>query len=263
MSLNWSNPVYSLYERFLRRDVLAGPSVKHVAVIQDGNRRYARRMGLPTFLGHNQGAETASNVSDWCLELGVKHLTVYAFSTENFKRDEEEKSYLFDLIKSKFIEMYNSERLHHNRVRVRAIGRVDLLPKDLQEAIRRVEEATQGYSGLFLNVALAYGGQCELVDAAKALAREVAAHKISAGSVDESIIAKYLYPHNGVPVPKVDLIIRTGGEFRTSNFLPWQANGNECAAYFCAPYWPEFRKIDFLRAIRIAQIRLSSRGQQA
>jgi tritrans,polycis-undecaprenyl-diphosphate synthase [geranylgeranyl-diphosphate specific] len=120
-----------------------------------------------------------------------------------------------------------------------------------------------GYSDLYINIALAYGGQCELVDAAKALAREVEAHKISAGSVDEGIIAKYLYPHNGVPVPKVDLIIRTGGEFRTSNFLPWQANGNECAAYFCAPYWPEFRKIDFLRAMRTAQIRLSSRCQQA
>jgi len=262
MSLNLSSPVYSLYEQFLKRDVLAGPPVKHVAIIQDGNRRYARSRGLPAFIGHNRGAETTSNVSDWCLELGVKHLTVYAFSTENFKRDEEEKSYLFDLIKRKLIEMYSSERIHHNRVRVRAIGRVDLLPKDLQEAIQRVEEATKRYSGLYFNVALAYGGQCELVDAAKALAHEVEAHKISAGSIDESIIARYLYPHNGVPVPKVDVIIRTGGEFRTSNFLPWQANGNECAAYFCAPYWPEFRKIDFLRAIRTAQIRLS-KGQQA
>jgi len=261
--MSLSNPVYSLYERFLRHDVLAGPSIKHVAVIQDGNRRYARRRGLPTFIGHRKGVETADKVSDWCLELGVKHLTLYAFSTENFKRDEEEKSYLFDLIKNKFIEMYSSKKIHHNRVRVRAIGRVDLLPKDLQEAILRVGEVTKGYSGLYFNVALAYGGQCEIVDAAKALAREVEAHKISAGSVDESIIAKYLYPHDGVPVPKVDVIIRTGGEFRTSNFLPWQANGNECAAYFCAPYWPEFRKIDFLRAIRTAQIRISSQGQQA
>lgn len=263
MSLRLSNPVYSLYERFLERDILAGPPVKHIAIIQDGNRRYAKRRGLPTFIGHNQGAQMTNNVSDWCLELGVKHLTVYAFSTENFKRDEEEKSYLFDLIKNKFIEMYSSERVHHNRVCVRAIGRLDLLPKDLQEAIRRTEKATLGYSGLYLNVALAYGGQCELVDAARALAKDVKAGKISAESVDENLIARYLYPHNGVPVPKVDVIIRTGGEFRTSNFLPWQANGNECAAYFCAPYWPEFRKIDFLRAIRTAQIRISSQGQQA
>ncbi len=237
--------------------------MEHVAIIQDGNRRYAKRKGIPRFLGHRQGAETTDKVSDWCLELGIKHLTVYAFSTENFRRDEDEKRYLFELIKSKFIEMCRSEKIHRNRVRVRAIGRLDLLPQDLQEAIRHTEEATRGYARLYLNVALAYGGQCELVDAARALARQVKAGKICVGQVDENFIARYLYPHDDVPVPKVDLIIRTGGEFRTSNFLPWQANGNECAAYFCAPYWPEFRKVDFLRAVRTAQLRTSSQGQQA
>jgi tritrans,polycis-undecaprenyl-diphosphate synthase [geranylgeranyl-diphosphate specific] len=110
-------------------------------------------------------------------------------------------------------------------------------------------------------VALAYGGQGELVDAARAMARHVKEKKLKAADLNEDLVAQYLYPHNGVPVPKVDLIIRTGGENRTSNFLPWQANGNECAAYFCAPYWPEFRKIDFLRAIRTAQARAP--GQQA
>ncbi len=235
--------------------------MEHIAVIQDGNRRYAMRRGISKVLGHNHGAQTAERVLDWCLELGIKHITLYSFSTENFDRDENEKRYLFDLIKRKFLELYDSAKVHNNQVRVRAIGRIDLLPTDLQEAISRVEEVTRSYSRLYLNVALAYGGQCELVDAARALARCVKEGKLRSGDLSEEIVAQYLYPHDGVPVPKVDLIIRTGGESRTSNFLPWQANGNECAAYFCAPYWPEFRKIDFLRAIRTAQARRP--GQQA
>lgn len=232
--------------------------MEHVAVIQDGNRRYAKQKHLPKNIGHSLGAQTTDRVLDWCVELGIKHLTVYAFSTENFRRDEEEKRYLFDLIKTKFMEMYDSERVKVNRVRVRAIGRIDLLPLDLQETIRLVETATRHYKGMYFNVALAYGGQGELVDAARALARQVEAGRIRAGEVNEELIAQHLYPQDGTSVPKVDLIIRTGGEARTSNFLPWQANGNECAAYFCAPYWPEFRMIDFLRAIRIAQTRARS-----
>jgi tritrans,polycis-undecaprenyl-diphosphate synthase [geranylgeranyl-diphosphate specific] len=261
MSFKASNPAYALYERLLKKEVLAGSPVEHIAIIQDGNRRYAMRRGISKILGHNQGAETAERVSDWCLELGIKHLTLYSFSTENFNRDEKEKRYLFNLIKRKFIELHDSAKVHDNQVRVRAIGRIDLLPSDLQEAISRVEDVTRGYSRLYLNVALAYGGQCELVDAARALARRVKDGELKAVDLSEDLVAQYLYPHDGVPVPKVDLIIRTGGEFRTSNFLPWQANGNECAAYFCAPYWPEFRKIDFLRAIRTAQARRL--GQQA
>jgi tritrans,polycis-undecaprenyl-diphosphate synthase [geranylgeranyl-diphosphate specific] len=134
------------------------------------------------------------------------------------------------------------------------------LPPDLQEAISKVDESTRGYERLYLNVALAYGGQCELVDAARALAERIQAGRLKPQDVDEDLIASYLYPHEDASIPKVDLIIRTGGELRTSHFLPWQANGNECAAYFCAPFWPEFRKIDFLRAIRAAQGR-PKRGQ--
>ena len=235
--------------------------MEHVAIIQDGNRRYAMQKGLSKFLGHSLGAETSEKVSDWCLEVGVKHLTLYAFSTENFSRDEAEKRYLFDLIQKKFRDLNQSKKIHANRVRVRAIGRVEMLPEDLRREIIRTEEATRDYDKMYLNVALAYGGQRELVDAARALAQLVMQGKIKAEEVDEELIAQHLYPQNGISVPKVDLIIRTAGDFRTSNFLPWQANGNECAAYFCAPYWPEFRKIDFLRAIRTAQTRASS--QQA
>jgi tritrans,polycis-undecaprenyl-diphosphate synthase [geranylgeranyl-diphosphate specific] len=255
------NPAYLIYERLLRSSIQKGSPVEHVAIIQDGNRRYARENGLSSYQGHSFGADTSDRVFDWCLELGIKHLTLYAFSTENFKRDEAEKGYLFDLIKNKFAELARSEKTHVNKVRVRALGRVEMLPEDLQEEIRRTEAATQGYDGIYLNIALAYGGQRELVDAARSLAEEVSLGKIKAQDVDEHMIAQHLYPRDGTPVPKVDLIVRTGGDCRTSNFLPWQANGNECAAYFCAPYWPEFRKIDFLRAIRTAQTRAA--GQQA
>lgn len=261
MSLSISKLAYALYEQRLKDQILQGDAVRHVAIIQDGNRRYARQKGLSKVIGHSLGAKTSEMVSDWCLELGIKHLTLYAFSTENFKRDEEEKRYLFDLIKNKFAELNSSKKIHDNKVRVRAIGRLEMLPRDLREEIRRTETSTRSYDNLYLNVALAYGGQRELIDAARALAQEVRAGIIRAEDVCEELIAHHLYPQDGTSVPKVDLIIRTGGDLRTSNFLPWQANGNECAAYFCAPYWPEFRKIDFLRAIRIAQARKS--GQQA
>ncbi|OPY53938.1 MAG: Tritrans,polycis-undecaprenyl-diphosphate synthase (GGDP specific) [Methanosaeta sp. PtaU1.Bin112] len=261
MSFSLRNPAYIFYERLLKSRILAGVPVEHVAIIQDGNRRYAMEKGISRFMGHSLGADTSENVSDWCLELGVKHLTLYTFSTENFNRDEIEKRHLFDLIKNKFMELGQSKKVHANGVRVRAIGRVEMLPRDLQEQINRTEQATREYKTMYLNVALAYGGQRELVDAARSLARQVSRGMIEAADVDEDLIASHLYPQDGVSVPKVDLIIRTGGDCRTSNFLPWQANGNECAAYFCAPYWPEFRKIDFLRAIRTAQTRGS--GQQA
>lgn len=261
MSFSIRNLAYSFYERRLVARILSGEPVEHVAIIQDGNRRYARQRGLSKFLGHSLGAETSEKVSDWCLEVGVKHLTLYAFSTENFSRDEAEKRYLFDLIRKKFRDLNQSKKIHANRVRVRAIGRVEMLPEDLRAEIICTEAATRDYEKMYLNVALAYGGQRELVDAARALAQLVRLGKIKAQEVDEELISQHLYPQNGISLPKVDLIIRTAGDFRTSNFLPWQASGNECAAYFCAPYWPEFRKIDFLRAIRTAQTRASS--QQA
>ena len=260
---NPANLCYSMYETLLKREILRGRVVKHVAIIQDGNRRFARRMGITSNLGHSMGARTTDRVSDWCLELGIKHLTLYAFSIENFQRSAEEKEYLFGLIKEKLLEILHSEKTCRNRMRVRAIGRVDLLPQDLREVIAEVEEATKEYDRVYLNLAVAYSGQCEIVDAAKALARLIEDGRLLADDVNEEMIAKYLYPHHDTSVPKVDLIIRTGGDARTSNFLPWQANGNECAAYFCAPYWPEFRKIDFLRAIRTAQARRHPENQQA
>lgn len=246
---------YTVYESLLKRELTRGLRIEHVAVIQDGNRRFARSMNLPKSDGHSLGARTTEMVCDWCIELGIKHLTAYTFSTENFSRSMIEKQDLFELIARKLDELASSEKTHRNRVRLRAIGRIEMLPDFLRDAISRAEGATRDYDGMYMNVALAYGGQCELVDAARALARDVVAGSVRSDEVDEEVVGRYMYPHRDTPVPKVDLIIRTGGESRTSNFLPWQANGNECAAYFCAPFWPEFRKIDFLRAVRTAQAR--------
>ncbi|MDQ1282761.1 MAG: tritrans,polycis-undecaprenyl-diphosphate synthase, partial [Euryarchaeota archaeon] len=143
MSFKLRNPAYTFYEQLLKSRILSGVPVEHVAIIQDGNRRYARQKGISKYLGHSLGADTSEKVSDWCLEVGVKHLTLYAFSTENFQRDETEKRYLFDLIKNKFADLGRSKKTHANRVRIRAIGRVEMLPADLQEEIFRAEEATR------------------------------------------------------------------------------------------------------------------------
>lgn len=246
--------LYRSYERMLSREVLDnGPIPSHIAIIMDGNRRFASRMGKPKHIGHYHGANVTESVIEWAYELNVEHLTLYAFSTENFKRPSEELESLFKLIGDKFDELRVSDRTHERRLRIRAIGDINRLPKDLQRRIKRAEESTRGYDGMYLNVALAYGGRQEIVHATRLIARRALEGEIK--TVSEEVIGRHLYPSEGYVVPDVDLIIRTGGEERTSNFLPWQACGNECAAYFCTPYWPEFRKIDLLRAIRTYQER--------
>ncbi|HIE31100.1 MAG TPA: di-trans,poly-cis-decaprenylcistransferase [Methanosarcinales archaeon] len=228
----------------------------------DGNRRYADRVRIMRYYGHIYGARTTEQFLEWCWELGIKQATIYAFSTENFSRPETERAMIFELITKKLDELADDPRTHERRMKVLVIGEVHRLPSDLQDAIRRVEDATRSYDGNHLNIAIAYGGQREILDAVQDMAREVREGKLHADEIDETIVSRHLYT-NGVAVPDVDLIIRTGGDIRTSNFLPWQANGSECAAYFCAPFWPEFRKIDFLRAIRVYQMRECEQKQSA
>jgi len=241
------------YERLLRREIGEGPT--HVAIIQDGNRRYARKQGEDAPEGHREGADTAEQVLNWCEELGIDELTLYAFSTENFDRPPEEREPLFDIIEAKLYELADSDRVHTNGVSIRAIGEIDRLPERVREAIRDAESKTAGYEGFRLNVALAYGGRNELLRAAREVATAVADGDLDADDVDPDAIEARLYRQ---PVRDVDLIIRTGGDERTSNFLPWHANGNEAAVYFCAPYWPEFSKIDFLRGMRTYEAREES-----
>ena len=238
------------YERLLKREVDGAPS--HVAVIQDGNRRYADEHGKDAADGHRAGAETTEEVLDWCVEFGVEELTLYAFSTENFDRPADERADLFDLLDEKIGELADADRVHDREVRIRTIGETERLPEYLRETIAYAEERTEDYDALNLNIALAYGGRTELLGAARDAARAVAAGDLAPGDIDVDEIEGRL-SHG--PARDVDLIIRTGGDERTSNFLPWHANGNEAAVFFCTPYWPAFAKKDFLRAIRTYESR--------
>jgi len=238
------------YERLLVRELDEGPT--HVAIIQDGNRRYARERGEAAPNGHREGADTTERVLEWCEETGVEELTLYTFSTENFNRPEEELEPLFDLMADKLYEFADAERIHEEEICIRAIGDVDRLPERVRDAVTYAEVRTAEYDGFQLNIALAYGGRAELLRAARETCEAVAEGDLAAADIDVAEIDERLYRR---PVRDVDLIIRTGGDERTSNFLPWHANGNEAAVYFCAPYWPEFSKIDFLRGIRTYESR--------
>jgi tritrans,polycis-undecaprenyl-diphosphate synthase [geranylgeranyl-diphosphate specific] len=235
----------SLYEQLLEREISGSPT--HVAVIQDGNRRYAREHGEDATAGHREGAETTARVLEWCHDLEIRELTLYAFSTENFNRPKEEREALFDLLEEKLREFADTDEVQDNEVCIRAIGEVDRLPERVREAVDYAERHTSDHDRFVLNVALAYGGRDQLLSAAREIAGEVDAGQLDPEAVDVETVERRLYDR---PVRDVDLIIRTGGDERTSNFLPWYANGNEAAVFFCTPYWPEFSRIDFLRAVR-------------
>ncbi|WP_181686230.1 polyprenyl diphosphate synthase [Halorhabdus salina] len=245
--------VSRLYEQLLEREVSGAPN--HVAVIQDGNRRYARERGEETSNGHHAGAQTTEALLEWCDDLGVEELTLYAFSTENFNRPADQRAVLFDLIEDKLYEFADHDRVHDAEVRIKAIGELDRLPERVREAVAYADQQTRGYDQFHLNIALAYGGRAELLGAAQSIAANVETGRLDPDDIDADTIENRLYDG---PTRDVDLIVRTGGDERTSNFLPWHANGNEAAVYFCAPYWPEFRKIDFLRAIRTYEHRAES-----
>ncbi|MEY7848710.1 polyprenyl diphosphate synthase [Natrarchaeobius sp. A-rgal3] len=245
--------VDAAYERLLSREISGAPT--HVAVIQDGNRRYARRNGGDAHDGHRAGVETTERILEWCHDVGVEELTLYTFSTENFDRPDEENEPLFDLLCEKLREFADAEQVHENGVCIRAIGETEMLPERVREAVTYAERRTREHDRFVLNIALAYGGRSRLLEAARDVAAEVEDGGIDPDEIDVETIERRLYDR---PVRDVDLIIRTGGDERTSNFLPWHANGNEAAVFFCTPYWPEFSKTDFLRGIRTYEHREES-----
>ena len=244
--------VYKLYEKWLEENIKKGEIPTHIAVIMDGNRRWARKRGLYPWLGHRFGAEKVDELIEWCINLGIKVITIYALSTENLKRSKRELDEILRLLKEKSLEYVNDERLHKHGVRVKVIGRKDLLPRDVRDALEKLEEASSKYNNLYLNVAVAYGGRAEIVDASKNLIKDILAGKVKVDEIDESILERYLYTSD-IPNHEPDMIIRTSGEERISNFLLWQSAYSELV--FLDVYWPEFRKIDLMRAIRIYQKR--------
>jgi len=239
--------VYKVYERWLWSQVKNGLDLEHIAIILDGNRRWASGKALNPWFGHEKGAEKVEQLLDWCLKLDVKSITLYAFSTENFSRKEDEVEEIMRIAGEEFQRILTDERIHKNKVRVKVIGRVGLLPKELQQLIMDVEKATEGYDEHFLNIAFAYGGRAEIVDAAKKIAEKVQEGELAPEKVDEQTFEQFLYTSH-MPKQDPDLIVRTSGEERLSGFLLWQSAYSELC--FLDVYWPDFRFIDLLRAVR-------------
>jgi tritrans,polycis-undecaprenyl-diphosphate synthase [geranylgeranyl-diphosphate specific] len=226
------------------------PVPEHVAVIMDGNRRFASGLGLSTEVGHQFGRDKIKEVLEWCFELGIKNLTIYAFSTENFNRSNSEVKTLMNLCKEELKKAGKDSRIHKNKVKIRVLGQLDSLPDDISEEAQNIMDQTKHYDKYSFNIALAYGGREEIIQAIQKIAEDVKKGKMKIEDIKEPIVSKYLYT-NGIPDP--DLILRTSGEERISNFLLWQLAYSEL--YFSDVYWPAFQKRDFLKAIRTVQQR--------
>jgi tritrans,polycis-undecaprenyl-diphosphate synthase [geranylgeranyl-diphosphate specific] len=250
--------VYKIYEKWLRYQVKSDNKPEHIAIILDGNRRWASEQSLSPWVGHHFGAGRVEELLDWCIELDVKSITLYAFSTENFQRSVEEVEQIMRIAEERLRKILTDERIHRNRIHVKAIGRMGLLPKNLQQLIYDVEGATKSYDKHFLNVALAYGGRAEIVDAAKKIALEIERGELKPDAIDEQVFENHLYTAY-LPKQDPDLIIRTSGEERLSGFLLWQSAYSEL--FFLDVFWPDFRRIDLLRAVRTYQKRKRRFGQ--
>jgi undecaprenyl diphosphate synthase len=211
---------------------------QHVAIIMDGNGRWANERGLPRLLGHRAGTDNVRTVLEASVEFGIRFLTIYAFSTENWNRPTDEVSGLFDIMAE--VIRSETEELHRNGVCVKHVGRLEGLPPPLVDALREATALTHENNRLVLNVAFNYGGRAELVDAVRRIIQD----KVACESVDEDLINKYLY---SVGQPDPDLIIRTAGEMRLSNFLIWQSAYSEY--YFTNTYWPDFGREEFRQAL--------------
>ncbi len=239
-------PLYSVYEWYISRNLEQDKMPKHVAIIMDGNRRYSKLQGnMNAIEGHKRGVDTLENVLEWCIDLGINIVTVYAFSTENFKRSNEEVKDLMQLFVDSFLSISSNKKIHKNEVRLKAVGRLDLFPEDVREAIADAEKSTEKYDKRLINIAMGYDGRVEIVDAFKKIANKVKSGEINPEDIDEKMINDNLYTA-GLEDP--NLVIRTSGEERLSGFLLWQSSYSEL--YFTDSLWPELRKVDFLRAIR-------------
>ncbi|MBU4305415.1 MAG: isoprenyl transferase [Candidatus Omnitrophica bacterium] len=221
---------------------------QHIAIIMDGNGRWARQRKLPRVAGHQQGAEVVKSVVGYCSNLGVKFLTLYTFSTENWKRPREEISFLMNLLG--FYLENEIQNLKRNKIRFLSIGKTGQLPQKAREIISRAVELTKENTGLTLILALNYGGRAEIIDAVSALCRDVKEGIFAPDAVSEEVFSRYLYTA-GIPDP--ELLIRTSGEMRLSNFLLWQISYSEL--YVTDTLWPDFSEAEFQKAITSFQNR--------
>lgn len=213
---------------------------RHLGIIIDGNRRWAKERGLPSFEGHRRGLNKVEKIGEWCRKRGIKILTIYAFSTENWNRSKKEVSYLMKLFEEA-LNNKNIKELFQKGIKLKVIGQREKLPKFLQKKIKETEELTKKGKEGILNLAISYGGRPEIIQAV----RNIIKKKIPANKITEDIINQNLWTTN---LPEPDLIIRTGGEQRLSNFLTWQSIYSEL--YFTKKYWPDFREDDLDNALK-------------
>lgn len=238
------HPMYGLYERRLAASLPADRVPRHVGVILDGNRRWARSVGLSSATGHRAGAQKIADLLEWSESIGVEVVTLWMLSTDNLSREPDELDALLEIIEDTVLELAAC-----GRWRLQPMGSLDRLPDHTVAALRDAQERTTGVVGLHVNVAVGYGGRQEITDAVRAVLRQQAAAGASLEELAEAFevdhIAEHLYT-KGQPDP--ELLIRTSGEQRLGGFLMWQSAHSEY--YFCEAYWPDFRKVDFLRAVR-------------
>ena len=250
--------LYKIYSKKLENEVRQGDIPNHVALILDGNRRWAKRHLAMAKSGHWKGADAVENLLDWCEQLDIKIITLYALSAENLDRKDDELEYLYELIRMRLEKLYNDPRIHKNKMRVVGIGRIELLPDSIKDILHKLDEATKGYDNHFLNIALAYGVQLELVDAVKKIGEKIKEGDLNINDIDKKEIESNLYTSH-LPQSSPDMILRTSGEKRLSGFLMWQSAYSELV--FMDIFWPEFRKIDLMRAIRTFQERKRRMGK--
>ena len=220
---------------------------EHVAIIMDGNRRWAKKNNLNTPQGHKEGAENLKRIAKFANKIGIKYLTVYAFSTENWKRSQEEVGAIMKLLKFYLLDFFNWS---DENIKINVLGRIAELPKDLKDQIHKIEEKTKNNTGLVLNICFNYGGIDEIVTATKNIAQKVLDGELKIEDINEKLFSNYLYTANQ---PDPDLLIRTSGEERISNFLPWQISYSEFV--FTDKFWPEYNEQEFLNSIQIYQKR--------
>lgn len=240
----------------LVEEIKQNPVPEHIAVIMDGNRRFASDLGLTPNAGHLFGRDKIKELLEWCFELEIKNLTLYAFSTENFQRSNSEVKTLMNLCKEELDKATKDSRIHKNQVKVRVLGHLDSLPKNIRESAQYLMDETKNYDNYSLNIALAYGGREEIIQAIQNIAKDVKNGELKIEDITEPKVSKYLYT-NGLPDP--DIILRTSGEERISNFLLWQLAYSEL--YFSDVYWPALQKRDFLKAIKTCQQRQRRYGK--
>ncbi|MBU1201101.1 MAG: di-trans,poly-cis-decaprenylcistransferase [Nanoarchaeota archaeon] len=224
------------------------PVPRHIGVVLDGNRRFAKKLMLKPWKGHEWGAKKVENLLNWAKDLGIKELTIYSFSIQNMNRPKEEFNFLMNLFKKEFTRLLHDKRIMKDGIRINIIGRIQLLPKDLYELFQELMEKTKDNKEYIINFAIAYGGREEVIDAIMKLGADLKSGKLDVNKINEEVFQNYLYTPD-----EPDLIIRTGGDRRTSNFLIWQSNYSEW--FFLEKTWPEFEKEDLIRIVEDFQNR--------